>query len=276
MIRNAIVLLLVILQSSFSQGQKIVESTGNASAYKGMVKIPGGKFQSFYEKKETGNVISVKEFYLDKYAVTNQQFLEFVKSNPNWARSKASKLFVDTNYLKHWQGDLLIGNEEILNSPVVNVSWFAASEYCRWAGKRLPSTSEWEYAAAQEISHKINGDTAKVIDIILAWYSRPNRKVIPPVGSSYENVFGINDLHGLIWEWTSDFNSYVSGGDSRSSDEIERNLFCASGSFGTVNKEDYAAYMRFGFRGSLKGNYCIQNLGFRCATNVINDNSKIK
>ncbi len=274
MIKNAIVLLLVILQSSFCHAQKTVESAGDTNANTGMVKIPGGSFQSFYEKKETGNVITVKQFYLDTYAVTNQQFLEFVKANPSWTRSKISKLFADTNYLKHWQGDLVIGDEKILSSPVVNVSWFAANAYCSWAGKRLPATSEWEYAAAQQISPKDRNDSTKVIDIILSWYSKPNRKIIPPVGSTYENVFGVNDLHGLVWEWTADFNSYVSGSDSRSSDEIERNLFCASGSFGTVNKEDYAAYMRFGFRGSLKGNYCIQNLGFRCAKDAIHNNSK--
>ncbi len=203
-----------------------------------------------------------------------QQFLEFVKENPKWSRSKVSKLFADVNYLKHWEGDLVIGDEAMYNSPVVNVSWFAASAYCQWAGNRLPSTSEWEYAASQEILKKDKRDTTKVIDIILSWYAKPNRKIVPSVGSAYENIFGVNDLHGLIWEWTSDFNSYVSGGDSRSSDEIERNLFCASGSFGTVNKEDYAAYMRFGFRGSLKGNYCIQNLGFRCATDLNITNSK--
>lgn len=274
--RCAILFLLVILHSFPSIGQKSVESANKEITNQQLIKIPGGKFQSFYEKKETGNVISVDEFSLNKYAVTNQQFLEFVKENPKWSRSKVSKLFADVNYLKHWAGDLVIGDEALFNSPVVNVSWFAANAYCRWAGNRLPSTSEWEYAASQEVLKKDKKDTTKVIDIILSWYAKPNRKIVPSVGSAFENIFRVNDMHGLIWEWTSDFNSYVSGGDSRSSDEIERNLFCASGSFGTVDKEDYAAYMRFGFRGSLKGNYCIQNLGFRCARDLNVFNSKNK
>lgn len=268
MIKNCILLLALSLQSFVLLGQRTVVHSGDGSNPEGMMKIPSGSFQSFYEKKETGNVIKVKGFYLDKYAVTNQQFLEFVKANPTWTRSAISKLFADANYLKHWQGDLIIGNGQNLNSPVVNVSWFAASAYCKWAGKRLATTSEWEYAAFQDIEKKDKSDSTKVIDLILSWYSKPNIKIIPPVGTTFQNIFGIYDMHGLIWEWTADFNSYVAGGDSRSSDEVERNLFCASGSFGTVNKEDYAAYMRFGFRGSLKGNYCIQNLGFRCAKSL--------
>lgn len=258
----------IVLQTSVSNGQKSVVSAGDGTAPFGMLRIPAGSFQSFYEKKETGNTIKVSEYFLDQYAITNQQFLEFVKANPAWRRSATSKLFVDVNYLKHWEGDLIIGDEINPNSPVVNVSWFAAVAYASWVGKRLASTSEWEYAAFQEIAKKDKRDTTKVIDVILSWYSKPNRKKLPEIGSSFQNIFGVNDMHGLIWEWTGDFNSYVADGDSRSSDEIERNLFCASGSFGTVNKEDYAAYMRYGYRGSLKGNYCIQNLGFRCAMDV--------
>jgi formylglycine-generating enzyme len=57
-------------------------------------------------------------------------------------------------------------------------------------------------------------------------------------------------------------------GDSRSNSAVNRDLFCASGSFGASDKEDYAAFMRFAFRGSLKANYTVGNLGFRCAKNL--------
>ena len=65
---------------------------------------------------------------MDEYAVTNAEFLEFVKANPAWSKSKVKRLFADTNYLKHWKSDFEIGesNKNIYNSPVVNVSWFAA------------------------------------------------------------------------------------------------------------------------------------------------------
>ena len=77
-------------------------------------------------------------------------------------------------------------------------------------------------------------------------------------------------MHGLIWEWVSDFNSIILTGDSRSNSAINRDLFCASGALGAVDKENYAAFMRFAFRSSLQGKYTVSNLGFRCAGDAKN------
>lgn len=233
-----------------------------------MVKIPAGKFNPFYKKKNI-KYIDVKSFYIDTYAVTNNEFLKFVKANPTWARSKVSRLFADSNYLKHWKDDFSIENfDQLKNSPVTNVSWFAANAYCKWKGKRLPTTAEWELAANAEI---LNRSEEKVLDIILEWYERPSPKVLPPIGSTFKNIYGVYDMHGLIWEWVYDFNNYVTGVDSRSSSAVDLDLFCgASAANVSGNKEDYAAFMRYGFRGSLKGSYAVANLGFRCAMDIKN------
>lgn len=84
------------------------------------------------------------------------------------------------------------------------------------------------------------------------------------VGSIYKNIYGVWDLHGLIWEWVEDFNSIFVTGESREDGNFNKNLFCGSGGLNGANKEDYAAYMRFAFRSSLKGNSSVWNLGFRC------------
>ena len=226
----------------------------------GMVKITGGEYAMFFDNQGSRKV-KIKPFYLDARAVTNAEYLEFVKANPKWARSKVSKLFADAGYLKHWKGNYNIGNQKINNSPVTNVSWYAASAYSKWKGKRLPTLSEWEYVGNAPL---IN-DKRPVEKIILDWYSRPTPDILPSVGSAFKNKFNVSDMHGLIWEWVYDFNSIVMNGDSRSNSAIQRDLFCASGSFGAANKEDYAAFMRFAFRGSLKAKYTVSNLGFRCA-----------
>lgn len=243
--------------------------TKQGSFYQGMIKIKGGNYMPFYKRKE-GDSVKVKPFYLDVYAVTNEQFVEFVKANPKWAKSKVSRLFADTNYLKQWEGDFVIGkdSDRIKNSPVTNISWFAAEAYCEWRGKRLPTVSEWEYAASADRTSKSAGDSTILSTYILNWYSKPTPKVIPNIGSTFKNKFGVWDMHGLVWEWTFDFNSSFNGGDSRSNAEIDRNFTCASGSLASSNKEDYASYMRYAFRGSLKANYTVSNLGFRCAMDV--------
>jgi len=245
-------------------------STGNAQKKAVVVEnkmavVPAGNYQTFFVTK-SNKPIAVAAFKMDEHAVTNLEFLEFVKVNPQWRRAKVNRLFADTNYLHHWKSDLEIGekNKNIYNSPVVNVSWFAAEAYCKWKNKRLPTIAEWELAAKGTPKNiKFNSLT----DYILEWYRRPNLPVLPNVKSTYENQFGLYDMNGLIWEWTFNFNSFIASKDSRGSDEDELKNFCA-GALNVVDKSDYATYLRFSYRGSLKGNFCIANLGFRCAQNL--------
>lgn len=231
-----------------------------------MVSIPAGNYQPFFIT-QSNKPIRVNAFRMDEHAVTNLEFLEFVKANPQWQRSKVNRLFADTNYLKEWQSDLSIGesNKKIYNSPVVNVSWFAAQAYCQWKNKKLPTIAQWELAAKGTPK---NLEAKSLTDYILDWNAKPNPPFLPKVESTYENVYGLYDMHGLIWEWTSDFNSFIGSQDSRSNSEVDLKNFCAGGAINVADKSDYAGYLRFSFRGSLKGNYCIKNLGFRCARDL--------
>lgn len=236
-----------------------------ADAPPGMVKIQGGRFIPFFLEKG-GKDIKVNSFYLDIKAVTNAQFLAFVKANPEWSKSKASKLYVDASYLKHWKSDFNIGPDfnKIKDSPVTNISWFAARAYCKWKGKRLPTLNEWEYTGN---APAVN-DKRPIEKVILQWYSMPTPEFLPSVGSTFYNKYKVSDMHGLIWEWVYDFNSIIMAGDSRSNSAINRELFCASAGLGAIDKENYAAYMRYAFRGSLKAKYTVNNLGFRCAMDI--------
>lgn len=233
---------------------------GNSVA--GMVRIPGGSYRPFLHRKDQPAVIRVHSFLLDINAVTNEDFLAFVKANPKWARSKVSRLFADLSYLNQWTGDFEIGDDKIKHSPVTNISWFAANAYARWKGKRLPTQTEWEYAAAAPpISTKKN---ARLTRIILAWYDHPNPIILPHVQSTYKNTYGLYDMHGLIWEWVEDFNSINMGDDNTGGTNIN-SFSCAAGSLNSADKEDYAAFMRFAFRQGLQARYTIRSLGFRCA-----------
>ena len=88
---------------------------------------------------------------------------------------------------------------------------------------------------------------------------------MPDAGSGRPNFFGVRDLFGLIWEWVDDFNTAMVTGESRADTGLERNLFCGAGTVGARNPSDYAAFMRAGYRSSLRANYAVPNLGFRCA-----------
>jgi sulfatase modifying factor 1 len=229
-----------------------------------MVLISGGYYVPLL-KEDINEKIKVESFYLDVYAVTNSQFLSFVKANPQWRKSNVKKIFADKSYLKKWKSDLEPGEKINPNAPVTDVSWFAAKAYAEWVGKRLPTVAEWEYVASASKTKKYGDDDENEIKKILEWYSRLSADIIPPVGSTEKNYWGVYDMHGLIWEWTYDFNTALVTGDSRGDGNLERNLFCGSSSANAKDVKNYPAFMRYGYRSSLKANYTTHNLGFRCA-----------
>lgn len=222
-----------------------------------MVLVQGGRYKPILLK---GKELEIKEFYIDQTAVTNRQFSLFVSKNKDWLKKAPPVLFADSNYLKHWKKNNAVGERALEDSPVVNVSWFAAKAYCEYFSKQLPSMDQWEYLAQFGPSNEAKDVNA----IILEWYSKPTPKILPKVKSTFQNKFGVWDVHGLIWEWNYDFNTTFVTGESRGDTALEKSMFCGSGSIGTANPKDYAAFMRFGFRSSLKGNYTVENLGFRC------------
>ncbi len=239
---------------------------------KNMVLIPDGVYTPLYKSRKDSGDIEVAAFYLDIHPVTNAEFLEFVLANPKWRRSSVKPLFADQGYLKHWAGDVELGPgaEQIKNNPVTNVSWFAARAFAKWKGKRLPTEDEWEYVAAASESNPDGANETGYKNRILQWYSRPTRDQLPDTGAMPANYWGVHDMHGLVWEWVANFNSALVTGESRADSGLERKLFCGSGSIGAADVSDYASFMRYAFRSSLKAQYAVSNLGFRCAKDVVN------
>lgn len=232
----------------------------------GMVFVEKGSYTPLYTKKK--KKINVHSFYLDVYPVTNHDFLKFVKAQPRWKRSKVPSIFADRAYLRHWKSDTEFDHKKIGKSPVVRIAWFPAKYYCKWQGKRLPTVDEWEYAASASKTNRNGSSDPEYHARILQWYSRPSPKQLPSIGSTFKNFWGIYDMHGLIWEWTLDFQTALVSGESRGDSEINKALFCGGGSVGASDYKDYAAFMRYGFRSSLKAKYTTANLGFRCAKSL--------
>ena len=253
--RKLNLLLLCLLVPFFGISQEVSE----------MKEIKGGSFVPLYGSDSTG--IFVKDFLLDAYPVSQQQFLDFVKKYPKWQRSKVLRLFADKNYLSKWKNDTELGEMVSSQAAITNVSWYAAKEYCACQGKRLPSMDEWEFAAMASPT-QANAQRDSVFNQqIIEGYELP-KTYKKNIGSTYKNYWGIWDMHGLVWEWTSDFNSVLISGESRQDVDTERNLFCGSAAVNASNLMDYAAFMRYAFRGSIKANYSIQTLGFRCAKSI--------
>jgi len=231
----------------------------------GMMKVLGGAYTPLYG--QNGTLVEVSDFWMDVYPVTNEQYLEFVQKEENWQRSNVKRLFAEESYLSHWEQDLKLGTEAPPKAPVTHVSWFAAKKYCEYLDKRLPTVDEWEYVGMANETSKDARTLKSYNQDILSWYEAPQTNT-QVVGQTFKNYWGIYDLHGLVWEWALDFNSVLISGESRKDVDKDSNLFCGTAAIGASDLMNYAAFMRYAFRGSLKANYSMRNLGFRCVKEI--------
>ena len=182
----------------------------------GMVLIPAGSFEMGSEDDEAAareqpvHTVHLDAFYMDTHEVTNAQFKAFVDANPEWQKDR----FHERNYLHRWSGNNYPSGTA--NHPVVYVSWYAAMAYAKWAGKRLPTEAEWEYAARGGLAGKKYpwGDTITPNDA-----NYDNHVGHPtPVGQYPANGYGLYDMAGNVREWCLDAydeDFYAVSDDSR-------------------------------------------------------------
>jgi sulfatase modifying factor 1 len=143
--------------------------------------------------------LSLGEFWIDRYEVTNEQYSRFVQATgrarpPQWPDSGLSA--------------------EIANKPVVSVTWSDAAAFARWAGKRLPTEAEWEKAA-----RGTNGNR-------YPWGSRFSAELCNTIEGGVQGVaavgsysrgaspYGVSEMAGNVREWTADFYDgryYITG-----------------------------------------------------------------
>ena len=235
---------------------------GAPSRYAG---LPGGAFLSSLDYEDVDGPLRVAPFALMRKPVTNAEFLAFVRRHPEWRRGKAPAVLAEQRYLSHWASTVELGPRARPEQPVTWVSWFAARAYCESIGARLPTWTEWEYAAAADELRTDARDDPAWRERILAWYSRPSNEALPRTGLQSANAHGVHDLHGLVWEWTEDYASLLVDADNRTQGDPDNQHFCGAGALSMDDRDNYAVLMRVAMLSSLSGVDATANLGFRCA-----------
>ncbi|MBI4252418.1 MAG: SUMF1/EgtB/PvdO family nonheme iron enzyme [Candidatus Tectomicrobia bacterium] len=161
------------------------------SSTNNMARIPGGEFEMGAPGGRLRGAARtrVKSFLLDKFEVTNDQFAAFVR-----AAKAAEPPF--------WRSPRFAGHA----LPVVGVTWDEARAFCRWAGKRLPTEAEWEYAARAGSQGRLYpwGDRFEERNAVYGLVPNaggPKAVGRRPGGAS---LHGVEDLAGNVWEWVED------------------------------------------------------------------------
>lgn len=159
-----------------------------------LLHIPGGRFTmgspkgKGYDHERPAHEVEIRPFYLGRYPVTNEEYARFLKANPD---EQEPKYWADRRFNQARQ-------------PVVGVDWEQARRFAHWAGGRLATEAEWEYACrAGSASEYFWGDSDAEIGEY-AWYSENSQDATHPVGEKRPNAFGLHDMAGNVWEWTQD------------------------------------------------------------------------
>ena len=259
--RNALLLSLLLPVAAALAG-------GTGSAGNGYIALPGGHFRSALKYEDRKNGVRIAPFELMQRPVTNAQFLAFVQAHPQWRRERVASVLADPAYLTQWGGPIALGPRALPQQPVTRVSWFAAQAYCQAQDARLPTWNEWEYAAAADETRRDARKDPAWRERILGWYSRPSSGPLPRAGLQAANAYGVQDLHGLVWEWTDDFSSLLVDGDNRNQGDSDKSKFCGAGALSMDDRENYAVLMRVAMLSSLQAADTTTNLGFRCAKDI--------
>jgi len=206
-----------------------------------MVRISSGRFSMGTEGADPHEApvheVVVDAFDLDKYEVTQLQYLSVVGENPSYFN-------------------------KCLVCPVEKVSFDEAAAYCKRTGKRLPTEAEWERAARSGRTGPYHW--GKDLVDLYAWYGNNAGGQSRPVGTRNPNPLGLQDMAGNVWEWVADWYApgYYRNSPQRNpkGPKTGTTKVIRGGAWGNPPE-----FLTHSFRGHRDPKTRYINVGFRCA-----------
>lgn len=248
-----------------------------------LVCVPGGEFlmgsldtdKDVPSTEKPQHSVFLDAYWIDRTEVTNAMFRKFAAANPDY-RTQAEKKGRGNVYDANKKGLEEIqgadwrhpsGSDSSLNGldnhPVVQVSWEDAKEYCSWVGGHLPTEAQWEKAARSTDTRKYPWGEVKPSSSLANYGMNMGTTTVAGSYPEGQSPYGLLDLAGNVWEWTSDFYSsdYYSKsvlinptGPTSGNNRVVRG--------GSWYYEDWS--LRVTFRGSDNPIFVGVGQGFRC------------
>lgn len=283
-----------------------------------MVLIPEGSFFMGTNKpvfvadgEGPARKVTLKKFYLDKYEVSNAEFELFVNATgykteaESFGNSFVMEMYVDQKVLdkitqavaaapwwvpvneSNWKHPEGPGSDikDRMDHPVLHVSWNDAVAYCKWAGKRLPTEAEWEYACRGGLDDRLfawgNAEMPKGEHWMNIWHGEFPKEnteddgfaaTAPVTTFPEQNKYGLKNMIGNVWEWTQDWWEVEHSkepktnpkGPPKGTDKVKK-----GGSF--MCHKSYCYRYRCAARSQNTKDSSAHNLGFRCASDKLPD-----
>lgn len=235
-----------------------------------MIFVPAGTFvmggEVGADDERPIRELHLDAFYIDRYEVTNEEYVEFLNAVEDRLARCSGHLCIDTkdedpdsHILDKYKTGQYAVERGYENHPMIKVSWYGAKAYCEYHDKRLPSEAEWEKAA-----RGTDGRAYPWGDEFDASRANTDYKVgdTTPVGSYPNGIspYGAHDMAGNVWEWVADWYQVYPGSDYQSAFAGQKYKVVRGGSW---NHPRYDA--RCACRDIAHPTRRILVVGFRCA-----------
>ncbi len=187
------------------------------------VKVDGGLFKRTIEPKDktkgvtTIENMNIPSFYMGKTEVSNDQFCQFLNACGVSAEDIHFLLDTQDQFCQIFMNEnRYVCKKGFEQHPVLEVTWHGAQAFCSWAGGRLPTAAEWEYAASERGKAVLYGNGSNQASISeMNFNEKANgskrhgfmgkrKKTTMPVASYMPNKLGLHDMSGNVWEWCLD------------------------------------------------------------------------
>ena len=283
----------LIKAGTFTMGSNNVDTNGQASEF--------GLNKPWYLDEHPEHKVTLPAFYVDRYEVTNAQYLEYARSTnadvpPYWMqngyllalarhqiarepverlRRLATEIFrfdVDTTAMDKPELEALINLRlRYLDTvPVVSVTWQEADAYCKWRNARLPTEEEWERVARGTDGREFPWGNDWKAGMSYTGED-PQYEGAAPVDAFITDttVDGVRDIAGNVSEWVADWYEPYSGSDYESADFGNNNKVVRGSSWtdGSVHY-NLRLFQRGAYRFYLPPDGRYEDVGFRCVTDI--------